>query len=108
MAIITCPECGHRVSDKATACPSCAYPMGVSSGAVSDEPQPNPGVQTIERTGKQFKAMQAFGCLGVIIAIALIINGRSSGNGSVFGEALPLAAIVLLVGGIVGAWWYHG
>lgn len=27
MALITCPECGRDVSDKACACPSCAYPF---------------------------------------------------------------------------------
>ncbi len=27
MALITCPECGKRVSDQAEACPSCGYPI---------------------------------------------------------------------------------
>lgn len=27
MALIKCPECGQEVSDKATACPRCAYPI---------------------------------------------------------------------------------
>ena len=28
MALITCPECGVKVSDKAAACPHCGYPIG--------------------------------------------------------------------------------
>lgn len=28
MALIRCPECGTEVSDKAAACPRCAYPIG--------------------------------------------------------------------------------
>lgn len=28
MAMINCPECGKQVSDKATACPNCAFPLG--------------------------------------------------------------------------------
>lgn len=28
MALITCPECGTQVSDKAAACPHCGYPIG--------------------------------------------------------------------------------
>lgn len=28
MALITCPECSGQVSDKATACPHCGYPLG--------------------------------------------------------------------------------
>lgn len=27
MALITCPECEARISDKAHSCPSCGYPM---------------------------------------------------------------------------------
>lgn len=26
MALIKCPECGNKVSDKANACPKCGYP----------------------------------------------------------------------------------
>ncbi len=27
--LVTCPECGKKVSDKATACPQCGCPMDV-------------------------------------------------------------------------------
>lgn len=27
MALIKCPECGREVSDRATVCPNCAYPI---------------------------------------------------------------------------------
>lgn len=27
MALINCPECGKQISDKATACPNCGYPI---------------------------------------------------------------------------------
>ena len=27
MALIKCIECGHKISDKATACPNCGYPI---------------------------------------------------------------------------------
>lgn len=29
--LITCPECSHRVSDKAIACPNCGYPINLRS-----------------------------------------------------------------------------
>ena len=37
MAIIKCPECGRTVSDQASSCPDCAYPLGQlkSNGEVS-------------------------------------------------------------------------
>lgn len=31
MALIDCPECGAAVSSSAVSCPSCAYPIGVTS-----------------------------------------------------------------------------
>lgn len=30
MALITCPECGREVSDQASACPQCGYPIKAS------------------------------------------------------------------------------
>ena len=27
MALITCPECGREISDQATACPHCGFPV---------------------------------------------------------------------------------
>jgi DNA-directed RNA polymerase subunit RPC12/RpoP len=32
MSLMDCPECGHRVSDKAYACPSCGYPLAAQPG----------------------------------------------------------------------------
>ena len=31
MALTTCPECGHQVSDQAAACPNCGFPMGATT-----------------------------------------------------------------------------
>ena len=36
MAIIKCPECGRRISDKAKVCPGCGYPMEKPSTFISD------------------------------------------------------------------------
>jgi len=33
MALINCPECGRSVSDKAKACPDCAFPIANASPA---------------------------------------------------------------------------
>lgn len=30
MALITCPDCGASVSDKAIACPSCGHPINAT------------------------------------------------------------------------------
>ena len=41
MALINCPECGKEVSDRASACIHCGFPLSEvkSSAVVSDEPQ---------------------------------------------------------------------
>jgi len=31
MALIKCPECGKQISDKASCCPNCGYPMASRS-----------------------------------------------------------------------------
>lgn len=38
MALIKCPECGKEISDRAKACPSCAYPIPQSVVASSPAP----------------------------------------------------------------------
>ncbi len=44
MALLNCIECNHVVSDKASACPGCGYPvsflLGTASLAVPDKPEP--------------------------------------------------------------------
>jgi len=47
MAIITCPECGKEVSDKAASCPGCGAPQAV---VVSQEPaEAQPPVEKEEK-----------------------------------------------------------
>jgi uncharacterized membrane protein YdbT with pleckstrin-like domain len=33
MALIQCPECGHRISDKAKTCPSCGFDLPATAAA---------------------------------------------------------------------------
>lgn len=37
MALIKCPECGKKISDKASACPNCGCPVQISTIKVDDE-----------------------------------------------------------------------
>lgn len=34
MALITCPECGAQISNKATFCPHCGLPMATPENAL--------------------------------------------------------------------------
>ena len=46
MALIVCPECGQSVSDKASKCPKCGYPLGAPSA--SNEAHPDPAISTVQ------------------------------------------------------------
>lgn len=98
MALITCPECGREVSDRATSCPACAFPLGAASLPVPAQ------VQTIEATGKTYKMLQLGG--GVLLIVGLIAF-VSAEDKSLAGIVL-FASIVCYVWGRVGAWWHHG
>ncbi len=52
MPLIKCPECNHDISDKATACPHCGYPMNTPT---STKPR--------VRNGKPTKLPNGFGCV---------------------------------------------
>lgn len=76
MALIKCKECGHEVSDKASACPNCGCPMeriladnesGVSLNSV-DEIMPNP-VNEVERVN----GFNSNKLLKVLIPVLLVV-----------------------------------
>lgn len=52
MAIIVCPECGGKVSDKATACIHCGYPLsdikGVNTSPITPSQNKNTGIYSIQ------------------------------------------------------------
>jgi hypothetical protein len=37
MALVSCPECGKSVSDKARSCPNCGYPIKAGGFGISDK-----------------------------------------------------------------------
>lgn len=51
MALIKCPECGKEISDKATSCPNCGFPLLIPQQPVQPQPvrqqpiQPQPACQ---------------------------------------------------------------
>ena len=56
MALITCPECKHSVSDQAPACPSCGYP-----------------IKPVPARGKKTGLWWGLGCLLAVPAVLMII-----------------------------------
>ena len=41
MALIKCPECGKEISDKATICPNCGYPVSEMNKSPETETNTN-------------------------------------------------------------------
>lgn len=69
MAIIICPECGKEISDKASTCPNCGYPITANQEQVKNE-KPKSNIE--EKPKKDKKPM---GCLprAVLIIITAIV-----------------------------------
>jgi hypothetical protein len=78
-------------------------------------------VQTTEATAKRWKALQALGVLGILVAATLIaigfagadFNARDANQqtqATILGIGFVglLASLPFYVAGRVGAWWYHG
>jgi DNA-directed RNA polymerase subunit RPC12/RpoP len=95
MALIKCPECGREISDKAAACPECAYPIKAL---------------TIEATAKRWKALELFGALAVVIGVVWIIAGSLAQTEEYVFSALVLTSLGLLLYFVARfmAWWHHG
>jgi len=70
MALITCPECGASISDKAEKCSQCAFPMN------SNQPtQPNPVKTEIVVKPKEGCFLQTLNVGCMITAVILGIIG---------------------------------
>jgi hypothetical protein len=73
MALITCPDCGQAVSDRAPSCPRCGYPLAPQA---PPPPPPVPNQQQVVIPPQQSAVSRGFGgCLGVFLAIVFIIIG---------------------------------
>jgi DNA-directed RNA polymerase subunit RPC12/RpoP len=95
MGLVACPDCGHRVSQKAPACVKCGAPIAA---------------QTIEATGKKWKLMQLSGVALLVVGFAGLCataSSSSAAEGSLVTGFALLGGLVLMVWGRFGAWWHH-
>ncbi|MDP2181898.1 MAG: zinc ribbon domain-containing protein [Actinomycetota bacterium] len=83
MALITCSECGHQVSDKATACPGCGAPRDVllepasaSADAADDATESHWTIQAATDSNGHIlfydEASCAFALNGAILTLAAV------------------------------------
>lgn len=91
MPLIKCPECGKEISDKASTCPNCAYPIHA---------------QTIEATGKKWKRNKVLGIVLIVIGVSGIVSGRR--DNVIIGICFFIGGLITYSRARFGAWWYHG
>lgn len=87
MSLITCPEFSSAVSDRAIACPKCAYPLKASKKPV-----------TIQATSKEHKRRFLNGVMGVGGGIVLLPVCGLTDN-PILGILLGIIPLALIVWG---------
>lgn len=80
MALISCAECGHQVSDQAASCPNCGHPIN-QPPAVPAEPVHRTGVMTKPKGGTSGCAVILLGGI-IAMAVATCMFGTSGPNQS--------------------------
>lgn len=108
MALIQCPECGHKVSKNATSCPNCGEPV---IGARETRGAGTP-LTTVQATSKRFKVHKIISSVlfwsGVLWAV-----GIGAQVGEPDPEALNKPALLMAIGFIwylvtrLRVWWHH-
>ncbi len=73
MALIDCPECGHRVSDKAASCPSCGVGIRRFIEADSSDDQATTIRQIIDKLQNHSVGTVLIAVFGVSVLMALFI-----------------------------------
>jgi len=99
MALTACPECHPQVSSIARTCPHCGFLLQYQA---SPSRSTDDLVQTIEQTGKAWKAAQL---LGAVVLLVGIVWGMAGGG--LPSAILGVCGLVAYIVGRTGAWWYH-
>jgi hypothetical protein len=88
MALISCPECSHRVSDQARACPACGFPL-------AGRAEPAEAGKGSRRRSRGFGVPLAAIALGVVGAACSLAAGNQIMAG--VGLAALLMGIIRLI-----------
>ena len=82
MALINCPECNKEISDKATSCPNCGFPLQPKMSEISDQEELKfPQLPADLSIGKQIvNWLGDAGFKGNIEAEINVVEGISSGT----------------------------
>ena len=101
MPLITCPECTKEISDRATACPHCGFPLN------SDQ-VPAPPPKKREDSGEA-DVWFDFGILLIIAGVACALYfyfGYSTGVSTAFGDFHNLGLMQNRQPGLIAGVWH--
>ncbi len=65
-----------------------------------------PRIQTIEKTGKQWKLGQVLGVLAILVGLCMGFSGTETEEIGT-GLMVSVAGVLLWIGSRICAWWYH-
>ena len=82
MALINCPECGKEISERASCCPNCGFPIGIARE------------QTTENTDSNYVTIH-----GYEETFAVDTNVKVFKNGELAGEVAPASKFKLPIDG---------
>ncbi|MCD2492402.1 zinc ribbon domain-containing protein [Lacrimispora sp. NSJ-141] len=74
MAIIQCPECGQNISDKASKCPMCGYPLKADPMEERSDSSTIMGAGTVEKSDIKKKSHKNMMIIGVIVFIVVLVG----------------------------------
>jgi len=104
MALISCPDCGHKVSSLAPVCPHCGRPVATSSTHLGTE-------KAIEFTAKRLKLWSALSVfmtfIGLVLMLPVIFSSADSKETPVFGIVVTAFGVVSYIITKVRIWWHH-
>lgn len=101
MSIIKCSECGHDVSENATACPNCGNPLVTTRMFGDNKPL------TIQKTLKKWKFMKLISWVFLVLGVISVLS-NDEGIGLGIGITGIFLGIVGLITATLGAWWSNG
>lgn len=101
MALVKCPECSSQISDKATACPSCGFPITTvaSTRQTGGEPRQEDSATPIQSVSvvKSAKNRGVYIILGLLLGLLGIHNFYAG----YFARGAVQLLVILLLGWIV-------